>query len=56
VPLGTGRCDVPAILAFLIETDYAGWIMLEEESASARADPATAVRRNRAWLRTAVGL
>jgi inosose dehydratase len=50
-PLGAGVADVPALLAFLRETAYAGWLMLEEESEAARADPAAAVRRNRAWLR-----
>jgi sugar phosphate isomerase/epimerase len=51
-PLGEGICDVPALLALLIETGYDGWVMVEEESAAARADPAAAVARNRAWLRS----
>jgi inosose dehydratase len=50
-PLGEGVCDVPALLALLAEIGYQGWLMLEEESDAARADPAAAVARNRAWLR-----
>jgi sugar phosphate isomerase/epimerase len=50
-PLGQGVADVPALLAFLRETAYTGWLMLEEESEAARADPAAAVRHNRDWLR-----
>jgi sugar phosphate isomerase/epimerase len=49
--LGEGVCDIPAVLAYLSVTHYDGWIMLEEEAAAARADPAGAVRRNREWLR-----
>jgi inosose dehydratase len=55
-PLGAGICDVAGIVGWLRATGYTGWLMLEEESAAARADPAAAVRRNLAWLRERVGL
>ena len=51
-PLGAGRLRRPGALALLAETGYDGWVMLEEESEAARADPAAAVARNRAWLRS----
>lgn len=50
VALGSGRLPVTETLAWLVETGYAGWVMLEEEAESARHDPAGAVARNRAWL------
>jgi hypothetical protein len=40
--------DGPALLVLLARTGYGGWVMLEEESEAARADPAAAVARNRA--------
>ena len=40
------------LLGFLREIGYAGWIVAEEESADAHADPVAAIRMNRAYLRT----
>ena len=37
--MGAGVVDFPAIVAFLHETGYDGWIMVEEESAQAEQDP-----------------
>ena len=37
--MGAGVIDFPALVAFLHETDFHGWIMVEEESAQAESDP-----------------
>lgn len=52
-PLGKGICDVPRMLDVL-EKDlgYAGWIVGEEESAEAWADPVAAIRWNRTYLKS----
>ncbi|MGD9507887.1 MAG: sugar phosphate isomerase/epimerase family protein [Geminicoccaceae bacterium] len=50
--LGEGACDVPAIVAAVREAPrFNGWIVVEEESKAAAADPAAAVRANRDTLR-----
>jgi sugar phosphate isomerase/epimerase len=53
---GTGQCDTAGVVRLLRDRDYAGWLMLEDESDLARADPAGTVACNRAWLRTLTGL
>jgi inosose dehydratase len=50
VALGEGVCDFPAVLALLESVQYAGWIVAEEESAEARQDGLSAIRKNRAYL------
>ena len=51
--LGTGVCDTPAVLGVVARAPrFTGWIVLEEESDAAAADPATAVRANRITMRT----
>ncbi len=51
--LGEGVCDVPAVLAFVANApNFNGWVVVEEESQTAAADPAAAVMANRAFLRT----
>ncbi len=37
--MGAGCIDFPGIVSYLKDTDYTGWIMVEEESADAAADP-----------------
>lgn len=37
--MGEGSIDFPGIVKYLDETDYDGWIMVEEESADAAVDP-----------------
>lgn len=37
--MGKGDIDFPGIVNFLRNTDYAGWIMVEEESVFAETDP-----------------
>ncbi|MCC6627385.1 MAG: TIM barrel protein [Chloroflexi bacterium] len=53
--LGQGICPIGGVLDLLRATDYRGWVMLEEEADAARAGPAAAVARNRAWLRATFG-
>jgi sugar phosphate isomerase/epimerase len=50
--LGAGVCDAPAIIASArAAPGFTGWLVLEEESDAAAADPAAAVRANRETLR-----
>jgi sugar phosphate isomerase/epimerase len=50
-PLGKGICDIPGMLTVLeTELSYSGWLVCEEESAEAWADPAGAIRWNRGYL------
>lgn len=37
--MGAGYIDFPGIVSYLRDTDYDGWIMVEEESAKAAVDP-----------------
>jgi inosose dehydratase len=48
---GEGIIDIPAVTRFLADTDFAGWIVLEDESPEAEADPDRAVIRNGAYVR-----
>lgn len=49
--LGEGVCDVPAVVASVAAAPrFNGWLVLEEESDAAAADPAAAVKRNFATL------
>jgi len=49
--MGAGIIDFPRIVTMLRDTDYAGWIMIEEESPEAEADPNTATTKNGEYLR-----
>ncbi|HET9070188.1 MAG TPA: sugar phosphate isomerase/epimerase [Amaricoccus sp.] len=50
--LGTGACDISAVIAGVrAAPGFTGWLVLEEESEAAAADPSGAVRTNRATLR-----
>lgn len=50
--LGAGVCDVPAVIAAARRAPlFNGWIVVEEESDTAAADPAAAVRANRETMR-----
>ncbi len=51
-PLGEGIIDWQPFFDFLNETDYRGWIVAEEESSQAWADPAKAVEVNRRYLKS----
>jgi inosose dehydratase len=49
-PLGQGITPLERLFAWLEETGYSGWVVIEEESDGARADPAGAVTANRRYL------
>jgi len=50
--LGAGVCDIAGTIAAVRDAPaFTGWIVVEEESQAAAADPAGAVRRNRQTLR-----
>jgi sugar phosphate isomerase/epimerase len=45
--LGAGTCDVPAVIDIVAAAPrFTGWLVVEEESEEAAADPAVAVKRN----------
>ena len=50
-PLGQGLCDYAAMFAALGGAGYDAWVVGEEESELAWADPADAIRVNREYLR-----
>ncbi len=53
--LGEGACDVRAVVDVVAASpNFNGWLVLEEESDEAAADPADAVRTNRETLRALV--
>lgn len=52
VPLGTGHAEIATVIERLRAAHYAGWVVAEEESESAAADPSEAVRAARAYLRS----
>jgi inosose dehydratase len=50
--LGGGICDTRAVVDAVAKApNFTGWLVLEEESAAAAADPASAVRGNRDTIR-----
>jgi inosose dehydratase len=50
--LGQGICDLPAVIDVVAAgPNFNGWLVLEEESDIAAADPAAAVKANRQTLR-----
>ena len=51
--LGQGVCEVPAVVRLLSEAPrFNGWLVIEEESDEAAADPDGAVKRNRETMRS----
>lgn len=55
-PMGEGICDIPAVLAFLYGTlHFQRWVVLEEESRQAEADPIAAVHRNKRYIKSITG-
>jgi inosose dehydratase len=50
-PTGEGVIDFAGIVAYLRDSGYRGWIVLEDESESSRADPDEATRRNGVYVR-----
>jgi sugar phosphate isomerase/epimerase len=50
--LGSGDCDIDAVIETVrVAPHFNGWLVVEEESEAAAADPAGAVRQNRARMR-----
>lgn len=49
--MGEGTIDYPAILKFLDETNYRGWIMVEDESPRAADDSDGVVMQDGAYMR-----
>ena len=51
--LGKGVCDTPAVIEIVAAApQFNGWLVLEEESDTAAADPAGAVKTNRDTMRS----
>lgn len=48
--MGAGVIDFPRIVRALRDTDFAGWIMLEDESSAAKRDPDAATLRSGEYL------
>ena len=48
--MGQGGIDFPALLADLRSSRFAGWIVVEEESAGSEQEPAKAAQQNRGYL------
>jgi inosose dehydratase len=51
-PTGAGVVDFPAVTRYLARTGYTGWIVMEDESPQAQADPDGAAARNAEYART----
>jgi inosose dehydratase len=51
-PTGAGMVDFAAITTFLMDTRYTGWVVMEDESSSAEADPDAAALRNGEYVRS----
>ena len=49
--MGAGIIDFPRLVSMLRAMDYAGWIMIEEESRAAERDPDAATVQNGCYLR-----
>ena len=50
--LGKGVCDTPAVIGIVAAAPrFNGWLVLEEESDTAAADPVAAVKTNRETMR-----
>lgn len=51
---GTGVVDFVAVTRYLVDSGYSGWIVMEDESPQAQADPDAAARRNADYARTSL--
>ena len=50
--MGTGKLDFHRITEWLVERDYSGWIICEDECHEAIGDPDGVTRQNGEWCRT----
>lgn len=48
--MGEGKIDYPAIIRYLADTGYGGWIMVEDESPKAEKDSDAVVRADGAYI------
>lgn len=48
---GEGSLDLPAVVTYLAETGYDGWVIVDDESKLAESDPDEAARRNAGYIR-----
>ena len=53
--MGEGDIDYPAIMRYLAQSDYSGWIMVEDEGAMAAQDSDAVVRLDGAYMCAQVG-
>ncbi len=51
-PMGKGVCDFPRLFEWLGSQGYQGWVISEEESEIVLTDVQSAIRQNRAYLRS----
>jgi sugar phosphate isomerase/epimerase len=51
-PMGQGISDYSALLGWLVESGYRGWLVAEEESDAVWRDPNQAIADDRAYLRS----
>jgi sugar phosphate isomerase/epimerase len=51
-PMGRGISDYPALLGWLAQTGYRGWLVAEEESDAVWRDPAQAIADDREYLQS----
>lgn len=49
--MGEGEIDYPSVIAWLRETDYRGWIMVEDENSAAFSDSDAVVMKDGAYMR-----
>jgi inosose dehydratase len=50
--LGSGDIDFPAVLAWLNDQHYQGWIVVEQDVLPGMGSPKESARRNRAYLQS----
>jgi inosose dehydratase len=50
-PTGEGRIDFPAIVGYLRDSGYSGWIVFEDESVDVEREPDLGARRNGEYAR-----
>lgn len=47
-PIGTGSADIPAILAVLVDHEFGGWVVVEQDTSA--GDPTETARENLAFI------
>ena len=50
--LGQGQVDFPAVLAWLYERDYDGWVVVEQDVLPGMGQPKESAQRNRTYLQS----